>query len=87
LSTEKADAAARSYYRTAEREHERLKALEARIRRAKNIYLGAAALIMLVALGVGFLVDRNLGLVGIMVAALVVFAGAMYVSRIFRRGA
>ena len=36
-------------------------------------------------LGLGFLADRNLGLMVVIVAALVVFAGSMYVSRIFHR--
>ena len=86
MNTEKgAVTGGRSYYRTAEQEQDRLSAVESRIRRAKNIYLGVAVVLIILALGLGFLADRNLGLMVVIVAALVVFAGSMYVSRIFHR--
>ncbi len=51
----------------------------------KNIYLGIAAVLVIVALAVGFIVDRNLGLTVVIVAALIVFAGAMYVYYIYKK--
>jgi len=73
------------YHKSGEDEQKRYMAFRKRIQRIKNIYLGIAAIIIIVALGVGFLVDRNLGLVVVIVAALIVFAGAMYVYYIFKK--
>ena len=68
-----------------EKEHERFIRLKKRMQRIKNVYLGIAAILVIVALAVGFTVDRNLGLIVVIIAALIVFAGAMYVYYIYKK--
>ena len=73
------------YVKQGEKEQERFIELKKRMQRIKNMYLGIAAVLVIVALAVGFIVDRNLGLTVVIVAALIVFAGAMYVYYIFKK--
>ncbi len=55
------------------------------MQRIKNVYLGIAAILVIVALAVGFTIDRNLGLIVVIIAALIVFAGAMYVYYVYKK--
>ena len=73
------------YVKQGEKEQERFIELKKRMQRIKNMYLGIAAVLVIVALAVGFIVDRNLGLTVVIVAALIVFTGAMYVYYIFKK--
>jgi hypothetical protein len=73
------------YVKPGEKEHERFFRLKKRMQRIKNVYLGIAAILVIVALAVGFTIDRNLGLIVVIIAALIVFAGAMYVYYVYKK--
>ena len=73
------------YVKPGEKEHERFIRVKKRMQRIKNVYLGIAAILGIVALAVGFTIDRNLGLTVVIIAASTVFAGGIYVYFVYKK--